>query len=462
MAENKTYDELFVGQSASVDRKVTDNDLWVFARSSGNFNPVHRPDFDYNHDGHADTVAPSMWLGALVSAVFGNVLPGPGTLYREQSLMFHGRVQVGDTVTVSVTVKEKQDDGHVVFDTTITCNSALICSGEAVVLAPNEKVTFDGGDFPELIVGTHVHVDALIDKCEGLPPMATAIVAPEDENSLGGALLAHEYGLITPLLVGDPAKIHAVAASLGKSLDGMEIIEAPTHGTAAARSVALVHENRAAAVMKGYLHTDELLRHVVKRDGGLRAGRRLSHVFIMDVPGRDEPLMVSDAAINIAPDLSTKVDITQNAIDVALAIGIEEPRAAVLSAVETVNEKIPSTLEAAALSKMADRGQIKGGCVDGPLAMDNALSPAAARTKKLTGSVAGRANILIVPNLEAGNMVAKELAYAAHAESAGLVVGASVPVILTSRADGDRARLASCAVAALYDTWAHPERDATS
>ena len=223
-----------------------------------------------------------------------------------------------------------------------------------------------------------------------------------------------------------------------------------SHRAAAAHGIAMINDGQAAAVMKGHLHTSTLLGEVVKRDGGLRTSRLLSHVFVMDVPGLDRVLMITDAAVNIAPDLKAKADIVKNALDLALALGVAEPKVAVLSAVETVNPAIPSTLEAAALAKMAERGQIKGGLVDGPLAMDNAISLAAAETKGIRSPVAGRADVLIAPNMEAGNMIAKELSYLAHAESAGIVVGARCPVILTSRADGEKARLASCAVAALH------------
>lgn len=225
----------------------------------------------------------------------------------------------------------------------------------------------------------------------------------------------------------------------------------PSHDEAAAKAVALVHENRVRGIMKGHLHTDVLVRHVLKRDGGLRTARRLSHVFVMDVPGLDHLLFVTDAAINITPDLDAKVDITQNAINLARAIGVETPKVGILSAVETVNSKIPSTLDAAILSKMAERGQIVGGDVDGPLAMDNAIDVDAAKTKGIKSRVAGKADILVVPNLEAGNMLAKELTFVAHAEAGGIVIGAQCPIVLTSRADDDKSRLASCAVAALYD-----------
>jgi phosphate butyryltransferase len=279
--------------------------------------------------------------------------------------------------------------------------------------------------------------------------MRTAVVAPEEEHALAGAVMAARQSLIAPILVGAPARIAKAAKAARCDVDGYEIIEAADPDAAAARAVALVHEGRCEALMKGHLHTDALLHHVVKKDGGLRGSRRLSHVFVMDVPGLDHLLLISDAAINIAPHLEEKVDITQNAIDLALALGIDTPKVGVLSAVETVNPHIPSTLDAAILAKMAERGQIRGGLVDGPLAMDNAVDMGAARTKGITSLVAGRADILIVPNLEAGNMLAKELSFIAHAEAAGIVLGASVPIILTSRSDGEKARLASCAVAAL-------------
>jgi phosphate butyryltransferase len=279
------------------------------------------------------------------------------------------------------------------------------------------------------------------------------VAVPEDDASLGGALMAWRQGLIVPILVGDAGRIHEVARGLGETLDGLEIVDVAEHVAAAGRTVALVNEGRAAAIMKGHLHTGDLLAQVTKRDGGLRGTRRLSHVFVMDVPGLPHPLLVSDAGINISPDLEAKVDIVQNAIDMARAIGMAQPRVGVLSAVETVNTKIPSTVDAAVLSKMAERGQIKGGIVDGPLAMDNAIDLQAAQTKGIVSLVAGKAQVLVAPNLEAGNMMAKELTFIAHAAAAGLVLGARVPIMLTSRADDEKSRLVSCALAQLYDVW---------
>jgi phosphotransacetylase len=278
------------------------------------------------------------------------------------------------------------------------------------------------------------------------PALPCAVVHPVDAASLAGAMEAAEAGLIVPILVGPAARIRAAATAGGIDLAGAAIEDVPHSHAAAERAVALVNEGRAAALLKGSLHTDEMLAAVVARVGGLRTERRISHCFILDVPLYHKPLVVTDAAINIEPDLETKADIARNAIDLCIALGIERPKLAVLAAVEVVTAKQPATLDAAALSKMADRGQIEGGIVDGPLAFDNAISLEAARAKHLVSPVAGDPDILLVPDLTAGNMLAKQLQYLAGAESAGVVVGARVPIALTSRAEGPRARLASCAV----------------
>ena len=292
--------------------------------------------------------------------------------------------------------------------------------------------------------------DRLIAAARAEAPTLTCVVHPCDESSLRGALEAAATGLIVPILVGPEAKIRAVAAEFALDLTGREIIDAPHSHGAAARAVEMIREGRAELLMKGSLHTDELMRAVTASATGLRTERRISHVFIMDVPGHPETLFITDAAINIVPDLEAKRDIVQNAIDLWRAVGLGEPRVAILSAVETVTPKIPSTIEAAALCKMADRGQITGGLLDGPLAFDNAIDPEAARIKGIASPVAGHAQILVVPDLEAGNMLAKNLSFLTHADAAGIVLGARVPIVLTSRADSVRARLASCAVASLY------------
>jgi phosphotransacetylase len=290
----------------------------------------------------------------------------------------------------------------------------------------------------------------LLERCRTLRPIRMGVVHPCDAVSLEGALAARDAGLVTPVLVGPRGKIAAVAAAAGVLLEGVEIIDAPHSHAAADRGVALVREGEVAALMKGSLHTDEVMGAVVREATGLRTERRISHVFVLDVPSYCKPLLVTDAAINIAPTLADKRDIAQNAIDLAHALGIARPKLAVLSAIETVDAKIPSTIDAAALCKMADRGQITGADIDGPLAFDNAISLEAAQAKGITSRVAGDADILLVPDLEAGNILAKQLVYLAGAEDAGLVLGARVPIVLTSRADGVRARVVSCALAQLF------------
>lgn len=451
--ENRTFDELQPGDSRELRRLCTQDDLLVFANVSGNHNPMHIYNLDGDGDGTPEAVAPGMFVGALVSAVIGNLLPGAGTLYRAQSLVFHARAHADDELVSRVTVTDKNESTHTVTLATEVrrvSDDALILSGVAEVEAPRHKLSYSSHDLPGLIVQRHRHFEKLLKQAEGLAPLITAVVCPEDPNSLGGALLARDHTLITPILVGDAGKIALTAQDMGADLTGVEIIDIPDHAAAARHAVALVGQGRAQALMKGHLHTDQLLRAIIDKSAGLRTGRRLTHAFVMDVPGLAHPLLVTDAAINIAPDLKTKVDIVQNAIDLARSIGIEQPKVGVLSAVETVNPDLPSSIDAALLSKMAERGQITGGLVDGPLAMDNAVDIAAARTKGLTSPVAGRAEVLVVPNIDAGNMLAKQLAFISHAEAAGLVLGASVPIILNSRSDDDMARLASCAVAALH------------
>jgi phosphate butyryltransferase len=297
--------------------------------------------------------------------------------------------------------------------------------------------------------------EQLIARCRDLPPVSTAVAHPCEETALAGAIEAEQQGLVTPILVGPRVRIQETARKAGVDLARTRIVDAPHSHAAAARAVELVRQGEAELLMKGSLHTDELLAEVVARETGLRTGRRLSHVFIMDVPTYHKVLIVTDAAINIAPSLEDKVDICQNAIDMAISLGLERPKVAILAAVETVNPKMPATIDAAALCKMAERGQITGGVLDGPLAFDNAISVEAARIKGIRSEVAGDPDILLVPDLEAGNMLAKQLSFLAKADSAGIVLGARVPIILTSRADNVRSRIASCAIAMLL---AHARR----
>jgi phosphate acetyltransferase len=303
----------------------------------------------------------------------------------------------------------------------------------------------------------HEKYQRVIEAAAAAGPVLTAVAHPCDEVSLKGAIEAARLHLIEPILVGPAERIRRVAALHKIDISNLKLVDAQHSHDSAAKAVSLARNGEAEALMKGSLHTDELMGAAVAREGGIRTSRRISHCFVMDVPGHRDALIIADAAVNIAPTLEEKIDIVQNAIDLATALNAPEVRVAILSAVETVNPKIPSSLEAAALSKMAERGQITGAAVDGPLALDNAISEEAATTKKIVSPVAGRANVLVVPDLEAGNMLAKALSFLAGADSAGIVLGARVPIILTSRADSLTARLASCAVAALIAKFRHDQ-----
>ncbi len=451
---NRLFEEISPGDRAQVRRVCTENDLFVFAHASGSLNPLNLPGRAHTGKPDSPALAPAMWVGALVSQVIGNLLPGPGSEHRAQSFTFHGPVSVGDELVVSVRVLEKREPRLIVLETQVMlANGDLVADGVAEVFAPIKKQTYDHLSAPELLVHRHAFSDRLLEACAGLPAMPTAVVMPHDRASLEGALRAAQAGLIVPVLVGDLACIQGLADELGMSLAGIEMVGADTSARCAIESVRLAQTGRVRALLKGSLHSDILMAQVLAHESGLRGERRVSHIFVMDTPGVAHPLFISDAAINIAPDLMAKADIIRNAIDLARACGIVRPRVAILSAVETINPNIPSTLDAAILSKMAERGQIEGGIVDGPLAMDNAIDIGAARTKGITSLVAGHAEILIVPNLEAGNILAKELTFIAHAQAAGLVLGARVPIMLTSRADSVLARLMSCALAVLHDHW---------
>lgn len=451
---NRVWAELSVGDEVSIERTVTSRDLYLFAHASGNLNPMHMPHLHVTDANTAMVVAPSMWLGALISSALGNILPGPGTTYRKQNLDFVARAKLGDVLTIAIKLVEKQVSPIVVFTTEVReASGRLIATGVAEVNAPLEKKSLRQDALPALLLSEHNHFDRLIVAAQKCAPMPTAVVCPDDSNSLGGALMAMRAKLIVPLLIGSKSAIHQAAHDASEDISDIELIDIADHREAAAKAVDLANQLKVRAIMKGNVHSDEILAQVVKKDGGLRGSRRISHVFVLNVPTLNYPLFISDAAINIAPDLATKVDITQNAIDLARACGIDVPHVAILSAVETVNSNIPSSMEAAILAKMADRGQINGGLVDGPLAMDNAIDMGAAQIKHLTSPVAGRAQVLIVPNLEAGNMLAKQLTFISHAQPAGLVLGAKVPVMLTSRADSAEARMASCALAQLYDSY---------
>jgi phosphate acetyltransferase len=349
-----------------------------------------------------------------------------------------------------VRAKEKRADGNLIlFDCRVRLGERDLITGTVLVRAPTKRITYSDVATPQLVLRHNDAFAKLLRAVQGLPPVVTAVVHPCDRDALLGPIEAAKRGLITPVLVGPEAKIRAVALAEGVDLSPYTIVATEHSHAAAEKAVAMARAGEVEALMKGSLHTDELMAAVVPSATGIRTARRISHVFVMDVPAYPRPLLVTDAAINIYPTLEDKVDIVQNAIELAHILRIEQPKVAILSAMEMINPKVQSTLDAAALCKMADRGQITGGILDGPLAFDNAISEEAARTKNIVSPVAGKADILLVPDLEAGNMVAKQLQYFAGADSAGIVLGTRVPIVLTSRADNVRTRLASIAVMAL-------------
>jgi phosphate acetyltransferase len=459
MITNKTFEEIQIGDSADLQRVLTKQDIDLFGFLSGDMNPTHFSDAYAQMllDRHK-LVGHSMWGGALISSLLGNDLPGPGTIYRSQNFEFHNQVELGDNLTVTVTVLSKDAaDGTVDFDCrVVNQREEPIITGVATVMAPTKKPEDVGSPYTAMQLHRKSAFKTLIDNVKAWPQIPTAVCHPCSRSSLKGAIDAATTDLIDPILIGPEAKIRDLAESHYLDISPYRLVDAKHSHDAAAKSVALCRSGEAEALMKGSLHTDELLGAVVSSKTGLRTERRISHVFVMDVPTYPRPLFITDAAINIYPDLDTKVDILKNAVQLAHKLDIAQPKVAILSAVETINPKIPATLEAAAMCKMADRGQIKGALIDGPLAFDNAISKEAALIKGINSPVAGEADILLVPDMEAGNMLAKQLAYLGRADSAGIVVGARVPIVLTSRADSAEARLASCAVAVAF---AYRQRD---
>lgn len=449
MIENKTFDEINLHDQVSLKRRLTLQDIKLFATMSGDINPAH-VDIEYAEQSmFHGVIAHGMWGGALVSTLLGTQLPGPGTIYLEQTLKFHRPIKIGDVVTVSVKVVRKQaDNHHILFDCKVENDLGnIMIDGQATVLAPTEKVKRPRWQVPDIQVCERPHLQRLLDAVKKYAALPTAIVHPVDEVVLQGLVSAAEHELIIPILVGPEHKIKAAAEKGNIDLSPFDLITTEHSHAAAQKAVDLAKQHQVSAIMKGSLHTDEFMSAVVDPSSGLRTKRRMSHIFAFDVPTYHHPLFISDAALNIQPSLQDKQDIIQNAIDLARILGITLPKVAILSAVETVTPSMASTLDAAALCKMCDRGQIKGGIVDGPLAFDNAVSAEAASIKGISSEVAGQADILIVPDLESGNMLAKQLEYLGGAEGAGIVMGARIPIILTSRADDETSRLASCAIA---------------
>ncbi|GEN26778.1 phosphate acetyltransferase [Halovibrio variabilis] len=453
--ENRTLDEIQIGDQAHLEKRLTMEDIKLFAIMSGDVNPAHVDDEFAKSSTFHEVIAHGMWGGALISTVLGTQLPGPGTIYLGQTLAFKAPVTLGDVLKVSVKAVEKNEEKHHIrFD--CRCENQkgeAVIEGEAWVLAPTKKIRRPRTIMPQVRLAERGRLHEILTAADHPDAVRMAVVHPVDEASILGASESAEQGLIIPLLVGPKAKIEAAAEKAEVDISHFELVDVPHSHAAAEKAVAMTREGQVDSLMKGALHTDELLHEVLKRDGGLRTERCISHVMAFDVPTYPRPLFITDAAINISPNLETKRDIVQNVIELAHALGNTDPKVAILSAVETVNSKMSSTLDAAALCKMADRGQITGGTLDGPLAFDNAVSEAAAETKKIVSPVAGKADILIAPDLEAANMLMKQLTYLADATGAGLVVGARVPIVLTSRADDAITRMASCALALLLSDY---------
>lgn len=458
---NYTFDEIQVGEKLTLTRQLTEMEVEALALVSGDLDAfnVDGKSARGNGNGNGNGMhAKSVGGEALLTSMLCRRLPGPGTTILEQNLRFQGSFSAADELTGTVVAREKRpQNGAVVFDCAVRCGSVDLVSGTITVAAPNVRMQYTNLATPEIVIRRNDDFGRLLKRCEGIAPVSCAVAHPCDRESLAGAVQAAELGLITPVLIGPEAKIRAAAQAANIDLKPFRIVTTEHSHGAAAQAVAMARAGEVEALMKGSLHTDELMAAIVPSATGLRTGRRISHAFVLDVPSYPHALIITDAAINIAPTLEDKVHIVQNAIDLAKTLGVERPKVAILAAVETVNSKMQATLDAAALCKMAERGQIVGGILDGPLAFDNAISEQAAAAKKIASEVAGRADILLAPDLQSGNMLSKQLQYLAGAEAAGIVLGTRVPVVLTSRADKVRARLASCAVMKLV---AHAQRPA--
>jgi phosphotransacetylase/acyl dehydratase len=446
--ENRTFDEMKIGDTASLAHTVTQRDIDLFAEVSGDVNPAHVDPAYAETDMFHHIIIHGMWGAGLISAVLGTKLPGPGTIYLGQDLRFRRPVSIGDTITATLTVREKKPEKG---DVTLECvctnqHGDQVITGSAFTRAPAAKIRRPRMALPYVRIGRHDGTNAILARAAGGEALPAAIVFPADAASLQAALAAWTAGFIVPVLIGPADRIRALAGAVGADIVALTLIDATTPAQAAAHAVALARSGKVSLIVKGDLHTEDLMHAVVAKDTGLRTHRRISHVYMVDVPDYPRPLLLTDVAINVRPTLMEKAGIIRNAIDFAQAMGIEKPRVAILAAVETVSERLPSTLDAAALCKMAERGQITGGLLDGPLAFDNAINLAAATEKGIASPVAGQADILLVPDLESGNMLAKQLTFLAGAEAAGLVLGAHVPIVLSSRADSPRTRLASCAL----------------
>jgi phosphotransacetylase/acyl dehydratase len=462
--ENRTFSEIEIGDTATLVRTLTDQDIKLFAVMSGDINPAH-VDPEYAMSSRfREVIGHGMWSGALISTVLGTEFPGPGTIYLGQNLRFRRPVKVGDTITIKVTAREKDPSkGKVVLDTEcVNQLGELVVSGSAEVIAPTEKVRRPKVDLPEVRLDDKEERFREVlgrVKARNLAPIATAIVYPADSISLASVADAAEHGIIVPILVGAEKDIREAAEIGNVDISAFEFVAAANPRAAVAEAIHLAHEGRIEGIMKGSMSTEELVAQAVSPTHGLRTERRMSHVHAMDVPTYPKPLFITDSMVNIAPGLAEKREICQNAIDLARWLGIPAPKVAVLAAVETINSKMPATIEAATLCKMAERGQIRGGILDGPLKFEHAVSLRAAEVMGIRSSVAGQADILLAPDLESGNMIAQQLAYLADTLSAGVVLGARVGIALTGGTNDRRSWLAS---AALVQLVAHMYRQSAT
>ncbi|MFA1386101.1 bifunctional enoyl-CoA hydratase/phosphate acetyltransferase [Legionella pneumophila] len=449
--ENVTFNELEVGRQASLSKTLTQDDINLFAAMSGDVNPAHVDSVFAKSTIFHGIVGHGMWSGSLISALLGTVLPGPGTIYLEQDIQFKKPVRLGDTITITLMVKDKHTNKPIVIFGCkgINQRGETVIEGLVTVLAPTEKMRVARAHLPPIEIYNHDRFEAIIKTCRCMAAVRTAIVHPVTSNVMEAVNDAMKAGLITPILVGPLAKMRAAARDAHIDLSQWETMDTEHSDAAANKAADLAAAGEIDAIMKGSLSTHELMAAIVLSTSGLRTQHRVSHAYVMDVPSYHKPLIVTDAAINIAPSASDKADICQNAIHLWRVLYGEnkKPKVALLAAIETVNPKMQATVDASILCKMADRGQITHGILDGPLAFDNAINKEAAKEKGIVSLVAGDADILLVPEIESGNILAKQLTFLGHADAAGIVLGARVPIILVSRADSLRTRLFSCALA---------------
>lgn len=448
LLENRTFEEIAVGDSAAITRVLNKDDIDLFAILSGDVNPAHLDEAYAAQTPFHKVIAHGMWGGTLISTVLGTKLPGPGTIYLSQELKFQGPVCLGDVITVTVTVSAKNPEKNLVSLDCVCTNQVgkTVISGSAEVMAPTTKVRRESAPLPDLQLRRHPHFHQLLTHCEQHEAIPAAVAFPCDVSSLTNALQAAQAGLIKPILVGPSEQIKRVAEDNQLDLTGCSWVEATTPSASIEAAIQLARSGDAKVLFQGAMPLDETLHAVLNRTTGLRTERRMSHVYLVDSPDYSQPLVITDGALIIQPTLEDKRHIVQNAIDLVNTLGMK-PKVAILSAADSISSALLSSTDATALCKMAERGQIQGGDIDGPLSFDSAISPAAAHAKGLKSNVAGQANVLVVPNIEVGDMLAKQLTFMAGAVAAEILLGAQVPIILNNAAASERTRVASAAIA---------------